>query len=141
MHLLMPNCMQKINFIAKFILINLIPRFIPTYCFESLWVLLTTPILNDWINSLLLLTPYHMQKNWLHNSTHSWDKANSLFLITLGMSCLSDQPIWYLQLLWNTSHNQKFNFIPQVVRYCSLNNPLFWLVLMFWTITQELDFS
>ena len=54
--------MQKINFMPRFILINSIPRFILTCCFESLWTRLTTPTWNDSINLLLLLIPYQMRK-------------------------------------------------------------------------------
>ena len=53
---------KKINFISKFILINLITKFILTCCFESLLTPLTTPSWKDWMNLLLLLIPYHMQK-------------------------------------------------------------------------------
>ena len=33
-----------------------------TCCFESLWTRLATSTWNDWINVILLLLPYHMQK-------------------------------------------------------------------------------
>ena len=63
MHLCMPNHIQKINFMPMFILINFIPRFILTCCFERLWARPTATTWNNWINLLLPLIPYHMQKD------------------------------------------------------------------------------
>ena len=58
----MPNHMQKISFIPKFILINFIIKFILACCFESLWARLTTTTWNNWINLIRLLIPYQTQK-------------------------------------------------------------------------------
>ena len=59
-YLYMTDHMQNINIIPKFIIINSIPRFISTCCFQSLWAHPTTQTWNDWINLLVLLIPYHM---------------------------------------------------------------------------------
>ena len=64
---------------------------------------------NDWINLLHLWFPNYKQKNWLHNSTHCWDKANylpSLYACTRMPEL--PEPTWsdllYLLLLRMSGH-------------------------------------
>ena len=54
-----PNHMQKMMIITKFILSNFIPKIIPTHCFASFWKCLTTPTWNEWVNLLLLVISNH----------------------------------------------------------------------------------
>ena len=42
MDLCMPNQMEKISYLPKFILVKFLPRLILTCCFESLWAAMTT---------------------------------------------------------------------------------------------------
>ena len=131
----MPNHMQKISFIPKFILINFITRFILTCCFKSLWACLTTHTWNHWVNLLLLMILYHMQK------------TNIITQIILEIKLTH-----YLSSLWacpgmpnNTHLKQPSNIccfhgllvtfknsnlnLNIFVRYSSLKNPAFWLAL------------
>ena len=60
-----------------------------------------------------------MQKNLLYSSTHSWDKADSHFGITLGnalayLTTRTSNDWMKLLLLSMSNHIQKFNFIPQL---------------------------
>ena len=52
---------------------------------QSLWACATKPTWNDWINLSLLLTSSCRQKNIFITQLIFWDKADSLFVITLGM--------------------------------------------------------
>ena len=113
------------------------PRFILTCCFESLWARLTTGTWNDWANFLLLLIPYHMLK--------------TNFIIQL---ILEIKLPYYILSLWlcpgmpDHTHLEQpnniccfmdlysypkisFSFLNLFVKYSSLKNPAFWLVLRF----------
>ena len=113
------------------------PRFILNCCFESLWVRLTTGTLNDWIQSLLLLIPYHMLKTNFITLAHSWDKAGLLPFITLGMSWHAwPHPLGatkqYLLLYGPLAVSEKLtSYLNLFVRYSSLKSPAFWLALRF----------
>ena len=87
--------------------------------FESLWGHLSTSTWNDWINLLLLLISYHMQKtNFI---THSWDKADSLFVITLDMFIHAwPHPLEaanYLLLSWTSSHIDHWHYGAEVKKH------------------------
>ena len=115
-----PHAKQKSNLI----LISFIPMFILT-CFELILVRLTTATWNDRINLLLLLTPYHMQKN----------RTSFIFVINLGMSAWPHPlkaTIKYLLLYGPlvTSKNST-SYLNFFVRYSSLKNPAFWLAMRF----------
>ena len=85
------------------------------------WITLNTPdhFHLRWLKVLLLLLSYNMQKtNFIYNSTHSWDKTDSLFVVTLDMFKHAwahplEAANWYLVLSRTSNHIQKFNFIPQ----------------------------
>ena len=129
--------MQKINFISNFILISFMPRFIVTCCFESFWAHLTTPTWNDWINVLLLLIPYHMQKTSFitqlileikltHYLSSVWANPGMLDHTLLRQPtniCCFHGPLFRPKN--STSY---FNLF---VRCSSLKNPAFWLALRF----------
>ena len=106
-----------------------------TCCLEFLWSRLTTSTWNGWINILLLLLPYHIQKT--KNSTHSCVNSDLLFVVTLGIFRHAwprppEQPtnikcfLGPLVISKNSTSQLKV-----FVRYCSLKNLAFWFVLRF----------
>ena len=120
-----------------------------TYSFESLWACLTTSTSNNWLNLPPLLIPYHMQKtNFItqlilgikmtHYLLLLWAccYVNSRYLIHLkqptNISCfhrplvISKNSTWYPNLF---------------VRYCSLKDPAFWIVLRFMDHNSRTRFS
>ena len=113
------TCKTKIQFQPKFLLINFIPMFILTYCFELLWAGVTTSTWNDWTNLLLLLIPYHLRKTNFITQLILEIKLATIYhhfghvKIYLTIPTWSNQPIFVA--LWTSSHVQKFNFIPQLI--------------------------
>ena len=133
----MPNHMQKIKLISKFILIIFIPKSILTGCFESLRAILTTPTWNDWINLLLRLIPYHMRKtNFIIQSIPEIKLTNYLSSLWASPGMPDDthmrQPtnICYFHGPPVRSKNSA-SYLNLLVRYFSLKNPAFWLTLKF----------
>ena len=99
---------QKKNFITKFILINFIPRFILTCCFESFWVHTKTPPWNDWTNLLLQLIPNHMQE------------TNFITQLILGIK-LND----YSLSFWARRGMSDPTHFKQPTNICCFHRPLF----------------
>ena len=135
--LCMPNHIQEINFIPKFSLINFTPRLILTCCFESLWPHLTTPTWNNWINLLLLLIPYCMQKSnfitQLNLEIKLTHYSSSLWACSVIPDyALLNQPTniccFHGPLITSKNSTSCHNLF---LRYSSLKNPAFRLALRF----------
>ena len=113
------TCKTKIHFQPKIILINFIPMFILTCCFESLWARVTPATWNDWINLLLLLIPYHLRETNFMTQLILEIKLATIYhhfghvKVYLTIPTWSNQSIFVA--LWTSSHIQKFNFIPQLI--------------------------
>ena len=117
-----------------------------TYCIESLWTRLTTSTWNGWINVLLSLLPYHMQKTNFITQLILESKLTHYFLSLWAYSGKPKhthlkQPTnisFFLgPLVISKKSTSRLKFF---VRYCSLKNPAIWFFSGFWTITQEPDF-
>ena len=108
-----------------------------TYCIESLWTRLITSTWNGWINVLLPLLPYHMQKTNFITQLILESKLTHYFLSLWAYSGKPKhshlkQPtyIWFflgpLVISKNSTSHLKF-----FVRYCSLKNPAIWFFFRF----------
>ena len=109
--------------------------------------MISLPAASSWLKTLVKFWGTSFKSDYAPETnftTHSWHKADALFVVTLGMFRRTlahplEAANQYLVLSSTSSHIQKCNFIPQVlceilyferILYCDL----FW---DFWTITHE----
>ena len=85
-----------------------------------------------WLNEFVhLLIPYHMQETSFITQLILDIKLTHYLSSVWASPGMPETTNYYLLLLWNSSHIQKFNLIPKIVQYWSLKNPAFVLVLRF----------